>query len=93
MEVKQLISALEETIALLRTSEPSAWSSMSTEDLIRRLEGELAKATTDKPVDILFLECAFAPTSAMQELSIDNGWGTKFLKISEVIDRYIGGVD
>ena len=41
-------------------------------------------------MDINFLDRLFAPTGMLQEVSIDNGWGTKFLRISEVIDEFIG---
>ena len=91
MEVEKLISALEETISCLRKSESSGWASMPVEELIRRLEAEITKARNAKPVDVNFLERLFAPTSALQEISIDNGWGTKFLRISEIVDECIGG--
>lgn len=93
MEVETLISVLEETISFLQKSQSSDWSSIHIEDLIRRLEVEIAKAKNYKPVDIIFLDRAFAPTGAIQEISIDNGWGTKFLRISEVIDHFIGAID
>lgn len=91
METEKVISALEETISYLRTSQSSGWSPIPVEDIIRRLEAEIAKARNAKPVDINFLDRLFAPTGMLQEVSIDNGWGTKFLRISEVIDEFIGG--
>ena len=38
-------------------------------------------------MDIYTLELLFAPTGVIQEISIDNGWGTKFLCIAEVVDQ------
>ena len=90
MEIENLISALEETISYLRTSQSSSWSPMPVEEIIRRLEAEITMAQNAKPVDVNLLERLFAPTSVLQETSIDNGWGTKFLYISEVVDQFIG---
>ena len=91
MEVEILISALEETISYLRKSESSSWASMLIEELNRRLEAEITKVRNAKPVDVNLLERLFAPTGVLQETSIDNGWGTKFLRISEIVDDCIGG--
>ncbi len=91
METEKVISALEETISNLRTSKSSGWSPMPVEDIIRRLEAEIAKSRNATPLDINFLDRLFAPTGILQEVSIDSGWGTKFLRISEIIDEFIGG--
>ena len=88
MELENLIYALEETISYLRKSQSSPWAPLSVEEIITRLEAELAKARNAKPMDVNLLDRLFAPTGLIQEISIDNGWGTKFLRISEVIDRF-----
>lgn len=90
MEIEKLISALEETISYLRNSESSGWSNMPIEEIIRKLDAEVSKAKGAKPIDVITLERLFAPTGVIQETSIDNGWGTKFLRISETIDEFIG---
>ena len=90
MEIESLIAALDETIALLQKSESSGWSSMSVDEMIRRLEAEIRKAQNRKPLDVILLDRLFAPTGAIQEISIDNGWGTRFLHISEVVDEFAG---
>jgi hypothetical protein len=88
MEIEKLIFALEETISYLRISRSSDWATISAEDIIRRLESEVVKAKNLKPMDVNLLEHLFVPTGVIQEISIDNGWGTKFLRISEVIDQF-----
>ena len=88
MDLENLIYALEETISYLGKSQSSAWAPLSVEEIITRLEAELAKARNAKPMDVNLLDRLFAPTGLIQEISIDNGWGTKFLRISEVIDRF-----
>jgi hypothetical protein len=88
MEIEKLIYALEETISYLRTSHSSDWAPMPVEDIIRRLEAEVVKAKNLMPMDVNFLDRLFAPTGVIQEISIDNGWGTRFLRISEVVDQF-----
>ena len=88
MELENLIGALEETISYLRKSQSSPWAPLSVEEIVTRLETELAKARNAKPMGVNLLDRLFAPTGLIQEISIDNGWGTKFLRISEVIDRF-----
>lgn len=91
MEIEKLIAALEETIMHLRTSQSPGSSNMSAEEIIRKLEVEISKARNAKPMDVYKLELLFAPTGVIQEISIDNGWGTRFLRIAEVVDEFIGG--
>lgn len=91
MEIEKLISALEETIMYLRKSELSDWSNMPAEDILRKLEVEISKARDAKPIDVYKLELLFSPTGVIQEISIDNGWGTKFLRLAEAVDEFIGG--
>ena len=88
MEIEKVIYALEETILYLKKSQSSDWAPMPVEEAIRRLEAEVVKARNAKPMDVNFLDRVFAPTGILQEISIDNGWGTKFLHISEVIDQF-----
>lgn len=90
METGKLIAALEKTIAYLQKSESPNGSSMPSEEIIRKLEVEISKARNAKPMDIYTLELLFAPTGVIQETSIDNGWGTRFLRLSEIVDAFIG---
>jgi hypothetical protein len=64
---------------------------MPVEEVIRKLEVEISKAGNAKPIDVYKLELLFAPTGVIQKISIDNGWGTKFLRLAEVVDEFIGG--
>lgn len=89
MEVDKLVSSLEETLSFLQNSHSSDWAHMSVEELITRLETEISKAKNLQPIDAKFLSLLFAPTGAIQETSIDNGWGNDFLRISEVIDELL----
>jgi hypothetical protein len=91
MEIEKLIAALDETVSYLKKSKSSDPSQMPIEEVIRRLEAEVAKAKNAKPMDVNFLDRLFSPNGVLQQTSIENGWGTIFLRISEAIDQFIGG--
>jgi hypothetical protein len=91
MEIERLTYALEETVSYLRKSQISDPSQMPIEEIIRRLEIEAARAKNSKPVDVNLLDRLFAPMGVLQAISSNNGWGTKFLRISEVIDQFTIG--
>jgi hypothetical protein len=91
MEIETLTYALEETVSYLRNSQSSDPSQMPIEEIIRRLEAEAARAKNLKPVDVNLLDRLFAPMGVIQAISSNNGWGTTFLRISEVIDQFTSG--
>jgi hypothetical protein len=88
MEIEKLISALEDTIAFLRKSQSSDWAHMSVEEIVQELEAEIARIKISQPMDTKRLGFLFAPTGAIQETSIDNGWGDDFLRISVIVDEF-----
>jgi hypothetical protein len=91
MEIEKVVFALEQTILYLRTSESSDPSQMPIEEIIRRLETEAARAKNLTPVDVNLLDRLFAPMGVIQVISSNNGWGAKFLRISEIIDEFTSG--
>jgi hypothetical protein len=58
------------------------------EEMIQALESAITKAKDSQAIDISRLSFLFAPTGAIQETSIDNGWGDDFLRLSEIMDRF-----
>lgn len=89
MKTEKLISALEETVSFLLHSQSSMYAGLTVEEIIEKLESEIAKAKNDKPVDERLLTHLFAPTGVIQDTAVDNKWGDEFLRISEVVDQYI----
>jgi hypothetical protein len=89
MEIRKLISALEEILVHLRNSESSDYSHTPVEVIIQKLEAEVAKGNNSQPMDTKLLEFLFAPTGPIQETAIDNGWGNEYLRISNVVDKFI----
>lgn len=90
--MEELISAFERIIKLLENSEDSIWANYTVEEAKEILQTELGKyKQTHKLSDsgksrINFL---FLPTSALQEISADNGWGDEYVEISNVFDKYL----
>ena len=92
MEIEKLISALEKTISFLQRSGSSDWAIMSVEELIQELESGIDTIKNSGDIDEQLLGFLFAPTAAIQETAIDNGWGDDFLRISEIIDPFAGNI-
>ena len=82
MEIDDIISALEKTLYFLHQSDSSDYAHLSAEELIKQIEFELDKIKNFGVIDKKQLSYLFAPTSSLQETSIDNGWGEEFLELS-----------
>lgn len=87
-----LISVLEKTIELLEKSEDSVWANYTVEEAKEILQTELENYQRTREISssgkarISFL---FLPTSALQDIAIDNGWGDEYLQIANIIDRFL----
>ena len=90
---QELSTTLQETILFLQNSQSSDWASMSVEEIIQELESMLASLKNAQFVDIQHLGFLFAPTGAIQETAIDNGWGDDFLRIASIVDQYTDSDD
>ena len=83
---------LNKTIELLNQSIESVWSPLSPVEVIKNLEIQIEKLERNEKIDILKLEVEFAPTSTIQEISIANGWSSKYLKLSSKFDKEIAKI-
>ena len=88
MEVSKLVLTLENSLALLRNSQPSQWSHKPVAEIIADLEIQAARARSARPMDLQYLRLLFAPIGAIQEISMYNGSGDEYLKLSEIIDQF-----
>ncbi|HEX8248118.1 MAG TPA: hypothetical protein VF599_08105 [Pyrinomonadaceae bacterium] len=90
--MQELISALEKTIELLEKSGDSIWSNTTVNEVRDILERELHGLRENQNFSFSGkseVEFLFLPTGALQEISISNGWGGEYLKISAIVDKYI----
>jgi len=88
----ELISAFERIINLLDQSEDTIWANYTVDEAKEILQTELEnykqtqKLSDSGKSNINFL---FLPTSALQEISMDNGWGDEYIKLSNIFDKYL----
>ena len=62
---------------------------MPVDEIREKVELELARIRMSEPINTKLLNFLFAPTGAIQETAIDNGWGEEFLRISEIVDQFV----
>jgi hypothetical protein len=90
--MNELISALERTVKLLERSEDSVWANHSVREAKEILQTEIGNYRQTQNIGSLDksqINFLFLPTSALQEIALDNGWGDEYIEIAGVIDRYL----
>lgn len=87
-DLQGLVDVLKMTIRHLEKSEDSAWASKTRKEIIQILAAEIEKIEKKVPIDKQKVRLLFAPTGSLQEISIHNGWGDEFIRLSSVVDKY-----
>jgi len=85
-----VISALKRTKQLVESSESTFWSHLTLEEITHRLQLAISAIEAGERADLEELSLLYAPTGAIQDTSIDNGWGSEFLELAIVVDSYVG---
>ena len=87
-KIEVTIDILESIKKRLKSPETNILRSQfdSQEDIINELDNHILKLKNKDFSNIEELIILFAPTSDLQEISIDSGWGQMFLGISERFD-------
>jgi hypothetical protein len=89
-EVEQAFKRLCE---LLENSDESPFASQSCSDLLRHIQVEyISMSRFGRLVNPHNLLTLLGPTGALQEISIDNGWGQEYLRLAEKIEQYVNNV-
>lgn len=86
--MSNLRDALVRTREFLSRSEDSYHAHISATLLVGELDDFISRLDRGSFVDRQRLRYLFAPTAAIQETSIDNGWGEEFTKLAKVVDKY-----
>lgn len=73
----KLIGILEETKAILGEDD---------QDLHQEIDGYIDWIRRGEPRDWIKLKILYAPTGVLQDLSLSNGWGERFLDLAERFD-------
>lgn len=90
-KISAVVDALELIKEKLKSSKTNLLhSSFNTkEDIISELNNHILKLQNENFSNIEKLIILFAPTSDLQEISIDSGWGQLFLTISKKFDSAV----
>ena len=90
-KIDTVINILESIKEMIKTPKTNVLHSRfdTKEELTTELEGHILKLRREDFSNIEELIILFAPTSDLQEISIDSGWGQLFLTISKRFDSTI----
>ena len=80
------IEKLDTLCVLIEKSDNSIYASSTTSEMIDALQNIKNDFLKTGSFDREKLFSLLAPTSSIQEISIANGWGEKFLKFAQEID-------
>jgi hypothetical protein len=84
-----LIDVLKRCRELSQASHDSVWSSTGVPEIVAILDRGIDALERGAEVDRDGLKLLFAPTGALQETSMDNGWADEYLLLSAEFDRLI----
>ena len=88
-DVDTLRAILSRCSELIAESNDSDWSCMDTVDILKSLDAGLSALTDDGIPDVNELGLLFAPTGALQETAMSNGWSDEYLELSSRFDNTI----
>ena len=83
------ITALKICRELSEASEDATYCPIGTAEIVASLNRAIESLERGMEVNRDELKLLFAPTGALQETAIDNGWGDEFLSLSERFDQLI----
>lgn len=88
MNIEEFIEALIRTVELLKQSEDSAFTRYTCSEIILILEENINELKKNGSYQKMTLAQFYGPTAAIQEISIDNGWGDEYLHLASIVDYY-----
>jgi hypothetical protein len=86
-----IAEALQRTLELVEASRSSVWAEWEPEEIAAYLRAALAAVAAGGEVDVSRLRLLFAPTGAIQDTSLANGWADEFLALSSAVDEFLAG--
>lgn len=88
--VMSLLEILQRCLELTRASNDSDWSYAGVEQIAAILEREIRALERGEKTNGGELRLLFAPTGALQETSLANGWAEEYLVLAAAFDRCTG---
>jgi len=90
-QYEQLYLILDEVLNFITPETDVTWSGyQSVSDLLDELKKCKERLINKDPTVFSLINMMFAPTGALQEISIDNNWGNEFIVLSKMVDMYLG---
>lgn len=86
-ETVKLVAVLQRVCRILQDSSDSPYSHSSVADIQAQLNDAIKSLKNGDLPNIWELRLLFAPTGALQDISIDNDWGTEFLTLAKCFDE------
>ena len=80
---------LRRTLELVGSSRSSIWAQDDVDEILRHLRAALTALESGAPVDRATLGRLFAPTGAIQDTSLANGWGDEFLSLARSLEDFL----
>jgi hypothetical protein len=84
-----LIDVLKRCRELSRASQDAVWSSTGVSEIVAMLDRGIESLERRAELNRDELKLLFAPTGALQETSMDNGWSCEYLLLSAEFDGLI----
>jgi hypothetical protein len=82
-----LIDVLKRCRELSQASQDAIWSSTNVSEIVAILDRGIKSLERGTALNRDELKLLFAPTGALQETSMDNGWSSTYLLLSAEFDR------
>jgi hypothetical protein len=83
----ELKNELEKIIKYLSQSKDSIYANKSVFEINESIKAIINKINNENKIEINIIKMLIAPTGSLQEISIDNGWGEEFIKITNEIEK------
>jgi hypothetical protein len=84
-----LIDVLKRCRELSVASHDAIWSSTGVSEIVTILDRAIEALERGTALDRDELKLLFAPTGALQETSMDNGWSSEYLSLSARFDGFM----
>ena len=91
MTCEALVDVLDDTRTLLaREDNDFSWSRWAnSNEAVAEIDDILRRINAAETIKLLPLQVLFGPTSSLQEVSIESGWGEEFLKLASRFDNAV----
>ena len=77
------LAAIDDLMRLLRNSEDSGFADATVAEIIEHVNTARRRIDAGDSAGDQLIRDLFAPTGALQDTAIDNGWGDQFIELAD----------